>query len=200
MVQAEVTMSNASWLRPHLDAVLRKRRSVLSSWRRQLPTQQGRAKNFETWIVVELVHHLLDTGFAEEIRTNGHFATKVRAREVAGLTGRKAEAKHLSADLSVRVPSGQRLSAEIKTGLAPKEVLNDVRIVRHYNEKGVADRAEFGWIVLLPAGDEMWRSAMKTFEKTWAALAKECEDDFLLTRTDVTPWLIASVALPRKRR
>ena len=193
-------MSGDSWLQPHLDTVLRKHRSVLSSWRRQLPTLQGRTKNFETWLVVELVHQLLHTGFAQEVRTNGHFAQrKVRAGEVSRLGGSKAKAKYLSADLSVRLPSSRRLSAEIKTGLAPKELLNDLRIVRHYNVTGVADRAEFGWVVLLPEAEETRKSALKTFEKTFAKLASE-HKDYRLKRTDVTPWLISCVAVPGRSR
>ena len=189
-------MTADSWLQPHLDAVLRKHCSVLSSWRDQLPTLQGRTKNFENWILVELVHELLDTGFTREVRTNGHFAeAKVKAADVSKLSGSKAKAKHLSADLSVRLPSGRRLSAEIKTGFSPKELLNDLRIVQHYNDAGVADRAELGWVVLLPTGEEAQRSCIKIFEKICAKLRDE-SSDFVLKRSDVTDWLISCVACP----
>ncbi|MGH2362846.1 MAG: hypothetical protein ACRDGM_20150 [bacterium] len=192
-------VSSESWLQPHLEAVLRKRCAVLSRWRDQLPTLQGRTKNFENWVLVELVHEVLETGFVREVRTNGHFGPKVKRRDVRGLSGSKSKAKHLSADFSVRLPSGRRLSAEIKTGLAPKELLNDLRIVQHYNNAGVADRAELGWVVLLPKIDKTWRSCMKTFEKTCAKVRDEF-DDFLLKKTNITNWLILCVAVPVRKR
>jgi hypothetical protein len=145
-------------------------------------------------------NQLLDTGFAREVRTNGHFAeTKVKAKDVNGLSGSKAKATHLSADISVRLPSGRCLSAEIKTGLAPQELLNDLRIVRHYNHARVADRAEFGWVVVLPEAEEARRSSVKTLEKSYAKLRDEC-DDFFFLRRDITPWLMSCVAVPGRSR
>jgi len=94
--------------------------------------------------MVELVHHFLQTGFARELLTTGHFLEqKVPASAVEGLGGSKAKAIHLSADVAVRVAQGNLvLSAEIKSGLFQSEILNDLRIVRHYNEAPTCDRAE----------------------------------------------------------
>jgi hypothetical protein len=79
-------------------------------------------KHFENWVLVGLIHELLDTGIGSEVRTNGHFPDalgvykKVLARDVTGIGSRKAKAKRLSVDLSVRLASGQRFSAEINGG------------------------------------------------------------------------------------
>jgi hypothetical protein len=73
-----------SWLQPHLEAVLKSRAEVLASWRQQRPTNAGRTKNFEGWLMVELVHHLMQTGYARELLTNGPFVKgKVKASDIA---------------------------------------------------------------------------------------------------------------------
>jgi len=65
-----------SWLWPHLKSILGQHEQTLSSWRntiKHVPTHGGRVKNFETWLLVELVHKLLSSPDVEKVRTNGHF-------------------------------------------------------------------------------------------------------------------------------
>lgn len=197
-------MGTDSWLQPHLESVLRDGCSVLSSWRSQLPTLAGRTKNFENWILVQLNHQLLRTGFARLVLTNGFFADgqdtlapkRIRAADVPDLRGSKSKATYISADLSVRPASGASgnyLIAELKTGMAAVELLDDLRLVRFYREKGIADRAELGWIVVLPTDDAL-PSYVKTFEKTCERLKKE--RDVLLRKTIITEWLLACVVVP----
>ena len=156
----------------------------------------GRTKNFENWVLVELVNELLHSGFAGEVRTNGHFAkAKVKAADVPDLRGRKGRATHLSPDISARLPSGVRLSAEIKTGLTGIEILDDLRIVRHYNDQRIADRAEMGWVVLLPTTDKARKGSLKTFDRICADIQDKFRD-FTLEVTNITEWLILVVAVP----
>jgi hypothetical protein len=106
-----------------------------------VPALSGRTKNFENWLLVELVDRLWKSGLARDLRTNGHFREKkVKASDVKGLSGSKAKAVHLSADLSLRLrATGRIVSAEIKTGLARTEIFDDLKIVRHYNRREVSD-------------------------------------------------------------
>ena len=187
-------MNERSWLAPHLDRVLRRRRAVLSSWRDQLPTLQGRTRNFENWLLVELVHDLLQQGF--EVRTNGQFdERRVAPREVYGLSGRKARAMNLSADLTVRSRKGC-FSAEIKTGLAAARILDDLRIVKHYNDARITNRAEFGWVSILPKDTERRAAALKSVEKILTRIRSE-PVNFAVKRTDIEKWLICCVVWPQ---
>ena len=99
-----------SWLWPHLKSVLEKHSQILASWRKQLPTQSGHTKNFENWILVEMVHSLIRTPGKKIVRTNGHFTDKkIKARDVKGLLSSKSKAKHLSADISVKYTEINRI-------------------------------------------------------------------------------------------
>jgi hypothetical protein len=51
-----------SWLEPHLTSLLIGRRDILDSWRRQVPALSGRTKNFENWLLVELVDRVSRSG------------------------------------------------------------------------------------------------------------------------------------------
>lgn len=65
-------MTTESWLQPHLEAVLRNGLEVLRKWRKQA-NLQGRIKNLENWVLVELNHELVSSGFARAVLTNGFF-------------------------------------------------------------------------------------------------------------------------------
>jgi hypothetical protein len=187
-----------SWLEPYLTAVLTGRRHILDSWRRQVPALSGRTKNFENWLLVELVDRVSRSAKIRDLRTNGHFSDKkIKASEVDGLSGSKSKAVHLSPDISVRLKTGDRIvSSEIKTGLAPKEIFNDLKIVKHYNkETRVCNQAEFAWVVLLPDGETERRSSAKSFEKIYLRM-QEDNPDFLFVRREITPWLVSVVAVP----
>jgi hypothetical protein len=197
------------WLEPFVTKLLKERKETLNSWRRQIPALSGRAKNFENWLVVELVDRICKSGKARDIRTNGHFEEgKIPANEVDGLSGRKGEAVHLSPDISIRLKErllrrgrhtyvwggGEVVSGEIKTGLAPKELLNDVKIVRHYKKKGVCEIAEFIWVVLLPEGEKEARSSLQSFEKVFHKMQQDFPE-VLWVRKSITPWLILVVGV-----
>jgi hypothetical protein len=63
-----------TWLRA-LDElvvdVLSTRAETLEHWRQQVPTGGNRVKNFENWLLVELVHRLRQAD-ADPIKTNGY--------------------------------------------------------------------------------------------------------------------------------
>ena len=190
-----MTVTKESWLQPHLDAVLRDRTDVLASWRQQVPTGGGRPKNFEGWLVVELVHRILKTGLLGRLRTAGHFGTeKIKAIDVKNLRGSKAKGTHLSPDISILLADNRIVSAEIKTGFAPRAILDDLRIVGFYNEQRIAHQAEFGWVALIPEEDKLQRACRRTCENIYQAMA--AEGGFILKRTDVTEWLFFYVAVP----
>lgn len=193
-------MAARSWLQPHLVAVLKDRLPVLAKWREQLPGLQGHVRNFENWVLVELNHQLLGSGFARCVLTNGFFAEgedalsvkRVRSQDVVGLAGR-SRAVYLSADLSVRRASGETLVAEIKTGLAGLELLDDVQRVRYY-QGTVATRAEVGWVVILPNDLTRRRSAEKSFEKISQRLHQEA--NVRLDTKQIKDWLWSTVIVP----
>jgi hypothetical protein len=185
-----------SWLEPHLTSLLIDRRNTLDSWRWQVPAFSGRTKNFENWLLVELVDRVSRSGKIRDLRTNGHFSDrKIKASEVDGLTGSKSKAVHLSPDISIRLKTGDRIiSSEIKTGLAPNEIFNDMKIVKHYKKTGGSNQAEFAWVVLLPDGEVERRSSAKSFEKIYLRMQKD-NPDLSFVRRKITPWLVLVVAV-----
>ena len=185
-----------SWLEPYLTSLLVDRTDTLDSWRKQIPALSGRTKNFENWLLVELVDRVSRSGKIRAVRTNGHFLdAKIKASEVDGLSGSKSKAVHLSPDISIRLKTGDRIvSSEIKTGLAPKEIFNDLKIVKHYKRARVCSQAEFAWVVLLPHGEVERLSSAKSLEKIYLRM-QEDNPDFLFLRREITPWLILVVAV-----
>jgi hypothetical protein len=185
-----------SWFEPYLTSLLVDRTDTLDSWRRQIPALSGRTKNFENWLLVELVDRVSRSGKIRAVRTNGHFSdAKIKASEVDGLSGRKSEAVHLSPDISIRLKKEDRsVSSEIKTGLAPKEIFNDIKIVKHYKKKEVCNHAEFIWVVLLPDGDIERRSSGKSFEKIFHRMQQDYPEIFFVQK-EITPWLILVVGV-----
>jgi len=177
-----------SWLEPHLTSLLIDQKDVLNSWRRQVPALSGRTKNFENWLLVELVDRVSRSEKICDLRTNGHFSDKkIKASEVDGLSGSKSKAVHLSPDISIRLKTGNHIvSSEIKTGLAPKEIFNDLKIVKHYKRIGVCYQAEFVWVVLLPDGEVERRSSAKSLEKIYLRMQKD-NPDFLFVRREIAP-------------
>jgi hypothetical protein len=139
---------------------------VLQHWRRQLPTLQQRVKNFENWLLVELVHALFATG-ATEIKTNGYLpewrpsyetrkhrfqALQTHLRQLE-LKGPKVSVKSISPDLSVLLPRSKApVNLEIKTQTAAQEVLVDLAIAQYHNqhERRRAYQAGFLWVILEP--------------------------------------------------
>lgn len=103
------------------------------------------------------------------------------------------------ADLSVRRPSGETYVAELKTGLAGLELIDDVRRVQHY-QRSVATRAEVGWVVLLPSDSRRLRSSsQRRLEK----LLKRLEAPELEARVKaawITDWLLSAAIVPITHR
>lgn len=195
-------MATDSWLLPHLEAVLIRGRRVLDNWRNIVPTLQGHVKNFENWMLVELSHELLEKQFAHRVLTNGFFGEgkdtldprRVKRSDISGLAGSKSKGTWLAADLCALVKSGECLMAEIKTGLSERGLLDDLRIVQHYNDARIAHRAELGWAVILPSGGESRRSCVKAFEKISRSLSSQANYSFVTKTIDEN--LIASVVAP----
>ena len=146
---------------------------------------------------MELVHQILKTGLAGRLRTAGHFGPeKIKAIDVKHLRGSKAKGKHLSPDVSILFADDRTFSAELKTGFAPREILDDLGIVKHYNDTQIAQQSEFGWVALIPEEEPMQRRCRKTCDKIYQAM--EAKKEFLLKRTDVTEWLFFCVAVPNR--
>lgn len=185
-----------SWLEPHITSLLTDKKNILDSWRRQMPTIQGRTKNFENWLLVELVNRISKIDDVQKLRTNGNLSEiKIKAAEVNGLSGKKSEATHLSPDISILLAKDDVIiCSEIKTGLARKELLNDLKIVQHYRNIGVCKQGEFVWVVLLPAGEIENRRSAKSFEKTYETMLENSQD-FSFIKKEITPWLILVVAV-----
>ena len=201
---------SSSWLWPHFKSILGQHEQTLSSWCKQVPTQQGRIKNFENWLLVELVHKLAESTDVKEVRTNGHFTEKkISVRDVERrlgekLKGSKAKANNLSADISIKYheinpATGKNIvkSAEIKTGLSPIEIMDDLLIVKYYNVALISDQAEFGWVVLLPKDEKGRESSQKTYEKITKAIETKCTY-FTLLKSDKkdSGWLLFCVTVP----
>ncbi|MDR7436861.1 MAG: hypothetical protein QN127_04235 [Armatimonadota bacterium] len=201
-------MITDSWLQPHLLAVLKKGLPVLRRWRSQA-NLQGRIKNFENWLLVELNYQLLESGDARVVLTNGFFAEgqdipapkRVQSKDVPGLRGRKARATYISADLSVRPSSapGEYWIAELKTGITPVELQNDLRLVRFYREGGIATRAELGWVVLLPEPERVRVSCEDSLKKIRSRLQSD-GNGWTLQTERIEDWLVASVVVPTTNR
>jgi hypothetical protein len=188
-----------SWFEPYITSILTEKEIILDNWRKQKPTiSSGRIKNFETWLLVELVNCIFQRQ-ADNIcclQTNGNLSSeKIKAAEVIGLAGRKFEAKHLSPDIAIRlVENDFTISAELKTGLARKDLLNDLIIVKHYKKIHVSKQAEFLWVTLLPSDDIKNSRAAKSFEKTFQIMIND-NPDISFIRKEITPWLILVIAV-----
>jgi hypothetical protein len=181
---------------------------VLRSWRKQ-DNLQGRIKNLENWVLVQLNHQLISSGFARVVLTNGFFkdgedvpaVKRVQAADIAALRGRKSKVTNLSADLSVRPHQDPKacLVAELKTGIAAGELLDDLRLLRFYRDEGIATSAELGWVVILPENAARRTSCERTVQKICGLLQNE-PGGCSLTRTAIEDWLTAYVAIPNAKR
>ena len=184
-----------SSLEPHITSLLTDKEGILDHWRRQIPALSGRTKNFENWLLVELVDRLLQTGKIIDLKTNGNLSgKKIKACEVDGLSNKKFEAEHLSPDIDIRFKDGFTITSEIKTGLARKDLLNDFKIVQRYKEIGLSKQVEFVWVALLPVEDIMNLRAAKSFEKTYRVMLDD-NPDLSFIRKEITPWMILVVAV-----
>jgi hypothetical protein len=162
--------------------VLAERAATLQSWREPLPSQGNRVKNFENWVLLELVHKLRVAG-ADPIRTNGFFPgwrpsywnDSHRFRPLQRylvknkLDGPKANVKSISPDLSFFWPRRRiPLNVEIKTQMSPKEILTDMAIAGFHNshETRKAYQTAFLWVLLEPELEPFRRRFRQSLVKT----------------------------------
>lgn len=103
--------------------------------------------------------------------------------------------------LSVRpnTPPGEYWIAELKTGLAAGELLDDLRLVRFYRERPIATRAEVGWVVVLPEQEAIRNACNRSINKICSRLESEPGGCTVLTE-HIESWLMASVVIPRTAR
>jgi hypothetical protein len=153
--------------------ILEENFEALDNWRKQELTTSHWVKNFENWILVELVNQLLKSGMIKEengkkkIRTNGFIDNLDLKEKPSDLKGPKAGSTSLSPDLSFETTDGLILDIEIKTQGHPQEIEDDVKIVKFLNEKKISShKALFLWIVLAPEKDIYARSVWNTVENT----------------------------------
>jgi hypothetical protein len=128
---------------------------VLNSWRTQDLTTGNRVKNFENWLLVELVHSIRLKKLAKRIKTNGRVRKPSYGRGSASnlLKGRKRNSRSLSPDLSIEIlPYEGWIDVDIKTQTSRQEVLDDAKIARFHNEneKDSKYRAALLWVVMEP--------------------------------------------------
>ncbi|MBI4178853.1 hypothetical protein HY522_05480, partial [bacterium] len=147
----------------HLQEVLERGASILNAWRRQKLSLRRRAKNFETWLLVELVHQLSESGIAsDEIQTNG-LVDRLPLRAVglaSRLQGPKRNSSTLSPDLSIRSKTHGIVDVELKTGGSHADIMDDLEVVRFYFENG-RSRPEFAWVVLIPEDAGLYAAVEK---------------------------------------
>ena len=160
---------------------------ALDAWRTQQPTKQGEAKNFENWLLVEMVLRLRRLG-AGPIRTNGTLPSVERGYEGRPpLKGRKSASGSISPDIAVGlkpVADDLVVNVEIKTqGMDNKVYLDDVRLVKFHNENEPKPqyRACFLWVGLASTEEE------RHFEKKAGKVARRVSD---LTGLDLQPVFI----------
>lgn len=135
------------------------RADTLARWREQVPTLSGHTKNFENWLLVELVGLVAAHGRLAKVRTNGYvdktYEPSNGRRVQQYLHGRKRASDTISPDLSVQWNDGSAVHCELKTAISAIDVIGDLIIIRDYNENDATDRstARLVWAVLLPKGD-----------------------------------------------
>jgi hypothetical protein len=132
-----------------IEKILEENFEVLDNWRKQELTTSHWVKNFENWILVELVNQLLKSGMIKEengkkkIRTNGFIDNLDLKEKPSDLKGPKAGSTSLSPDLSFETTDGLILDIEIKTQGHPQEIEDDVKIVKFLNEKKISSHKAF---------------------------------------------------------
>lgn len=191
------------WTDERVREILERHAEVLDHWRDQTLTKSNRIKNFENWVLVELVHRLREDGI-REIKTNGYLERPSYPIEKmkTGLRGTKRKSHSISPDLSFRLlPENWLVNAEIKTQSASQPVIDDVMLVKFHNqnEKNRNCRACFIWVVVAPADQVLQRRVLRSVEKIREKLARTGIK--LEPRTcDGRPWLVYCVAAPGVER
>ena len=188
-------MEDSTWIKWLDDQVVRPSLEdgtpALEAWRSQIPTRQGEAKNWENWLLVEMVCRLRRLG-VERIRTNGTLPGIERGyRDRPQLKGRKKASGSISPDIAVYLkPLDENLvvNVEIKTqGMDNKVYVDDVRLVKFHNqhEPKLHYRACFLWAGLASVEKQ------EHFEKKARKVARRVSEATGLDLNPhyVRPWL-----------
>lgn len=200
-----------SWLKKAhgvIAALLADKIETLRSWQIQELTTQKRVKNFENWLLVELVHRFSESG--ARIKTNGYLEDTEHKKQdrwikdvliEAGSRSRKTRVGSLSPDICIRPPGGtDRFTLEIKTQLSPQEILTDARITacRNSTEADGVVRHGFLWVVVLPSNEELYRRASKSCEHL-ELKSRELDLDLKLEAVRENPWIRFCLSAPNRK-
>lgn len=191
-------MNWLGWIDGHVNGLLRENAKILASWRRQELTTACRVKNFETWLLVHLVHRLF-AARVPVVKTNGYLDDSRRPtwRLDPAVRGRKKSSSSISPDLSFPLPKGSPVvNVEIKTQTMPQEVLDDLWIVRGHNRERLPDyHACFVWVVIEPEEPLYQRRVRRSAEKIVDKAAKDGMH-IALRPVEPAPWLRYAVVAP----
>lgn len=195
-------MTWLDWIEGEVRGLLTERAGVLAHWRQQKLTTANRVKNFENWILVELVHRFFTAG-VPELKTNGylddaHRPSWPRERAKRVLKGVKGSSSAISPDIAFPLPSGSPIvNVEMKTQTASQEVLDDLRLVRFHNENEREPNyhACCVWVVIEPEDPEYQRRVRSSTDKIVERAGREGMA-VSLRAVDGVPWLRFAVAAP----
>lgn len=178
-----------------LKRLLVEKAKILDSWRNQDLNTGNRVKNFENWLLVELVHDIKCKNLARQIKTNGRVKNPSYpppdVRKQLELKGRKRNSEKLSPDLSIKIkPYTGWIDVEIKTQTSRQEVIDDAKIVKFHNrnEKNPNYRAAFLWVVVEPKDQKFAKRVRRSAKE----IVKSADEEGLkLERKEIknAPWL-----------
>ena len=173
---------------------------ILNSWRKQDLAKSKRVKNFENWLLVEIVHGLRSKKIAKRIRTNGRVRTpSYKDTDILPLLNdRKKKSGSLSPDLSIEIlPYKAWLDIDIKTQTASQVVIDDAKIAKYHNqnERNTNHRAAFLWVVIEPEDPEFARRVRKSADGI-VRRAKQIGLSLQLKEIKKASWLRYSFAEP----
>jgi hypothetical protein len=194
-------MEQTKWIKNIVFELLSERLDILDQWRNQDLTTSERVKNFENWLLVELVYRLRKAGI-KDIKTNGYFRERPsyykRDHAKEALRGVKSKSHSISPDLTFKLPDGNGiLQAEIKTQTSPQSIIDDIRLVKFHNDHELNPnyRAFFLWVIAAPNSDKFITRVRRSNAKIKDKLASEGIDIEVMDFPN-TNWLYYCIATP----
>ena len=195
-------MSNIKILQKTVENLLKDNIKILESWREQEPTKQKDVKNFENWLLVELVHCLYNKKMASHIKTNG-FLNEEDRKKLKGntyelkrlLRGRKKNSHSLSPDLSFEGKKIGKWCIDIKTQLHFVDITDDLQVVNYFNsKKKTTCVAAFLWVIIIPQNryKERVLKRVNKYVKKIGERGKELKLDI----KGINKWLLYSLTSP----
>ena len=183
------------WFEKIVNNLLIDQAKILDNWRKQTLTKSQRVKNFENWLLVELVCKLQEKG-VKNIKTNGIIQPR-SYKEMPKLKGRKGKSHSISPDISFKFPDSDLiLNVEIKTQSGFQEIINDIVLVKHHNneEKLLNYKSCFLWVIISPndhvLSQRVWSNTEKAIEKIHMQIG------VALKLIEINPWLKYCLATP----